>query len=324
MMLNTPLDNRRGVALIVTIMVVSFIIALSLEFNRTMRTHVASAGNVGQGLKALYVAQSGISYGMAMMSEDPPEADSLRDDWAVPDTLAKIAAASKGLLGGDFKLEIKDLSGRIPINLMVDNEKVKKVFTRLLRQEKFDLDTDTTNTIVDSTMDWIDSADQEDDFNRLYGAENDYYQSLDKPYQCKNGPLDAIEELLLVKGVSPQLFWGAEDKPGIGNCVTVYSQEGARINLNTAEPAVLEALSNDYDGKTLAGLREDATDAELESGQWYKDKIDKDFTSIVSTTSRFFQLTSMGHYGDASKEVACVIERNPDNRKIRILTWKLE
>lgn len=323
MMLRNLLYDNRGVALILTIMVVSFVIALSLEFNREMRTQVAAAGNVGQGLKAFYVAKSGVSYGLAVLAQDPPESDSFRDAWAEKKDLTARANTAAGMLGGSVELEINDLSGRIPINLLVDSDKVKDVFKRLLGQERFGLESDTINTIVDSTMDWIDSADQEDDFHRLYGAEDDYYQSLNPPYHCKNGPMDTPEELLLVKGVTRELFFGTEGNPGLREYITVYGDDKSRINMNTAPAPVLEALCNDYDGETLAGLREDATDAELESGQWYKDKIVKDFDALAATTSNRFQLVCSGRYGDAVRQVLAVVERNPDNKDIQTLAWKI-
>jgi len=55
-----------------------------------------------------------------------------------------------------------------------------------------------------SILDWRDP----DDLYRMNGAEPDYYQSLKEPYRCKNGNLDSIEELLLVRGVTPELFYG--------------------------------------------------------------------------------------------------------------------
>src|SRR5258708_24830817 len=39
------------------------------------------------------------------------------------------------------------------------------------------------------------------------GAEDDYYSSLAQPYHCKNGPLESLEELLLVKGVTSNLLF---------------------------------------------------------------------------------------------------------------------
>ena len=322
MILVKLLRDNRGVALIITIMIVSLIVALSLQFTRTMFTHVASAGNVGHGLKALYAAKSGISCGRAVLKEDDREFDSLKDDWANSENMAIITAASKGSLGGGgFELKIEDESGKIPINLIVDNDNIKNVFTRLLELEKFDLDTDTVSTVVDSTMDWIDMADEGDDFYRLNGAEDDYYMSLEKPYHCKNAPLDAPEELLLVKGITPEIFYGTEEKPGIGKYLGVYGKGDAKINANTADPDVLEALSNEGD---LAGARDDATDAELETGDWYKDKIVTDFQSLVSTTREYFQITSTGQFGDMKKTVVAVVKRDKDKGEIWTLSWKVE
>ena len=56
----------------------------------------------------------------------------------------------------------------------------------------------------DCILDWLDS----DDTPRETGIESDYYTSLG--YQAKNGPIDTIEELLLVKGVTPQSLFGSD------------------------------------------------------------------------------------------------------------------
>lgn len=58
--------------------------------------------------------------------------------------------------------------------------------------------------IADAILDWID----EDDEPREFGAEIEYYSGLG--YGPKNGPLDTLEELLLVRGVTPDLLFGAD------------------------------------------------------------------------------------------------------------------
>ena len=60
--------------------------------------------------------------------------------------------------------------------------------------------------IADSILDWMD----EDDDPREFGAEADVYSSLDPPYAPKNGPLESIDELLLVEGVTPWLLYGTD------------------------------------------------------------------------------------------------------------------
>ncbi len=63
-----------------------------------------------------------------------------------------------------------------------------------------------TEDVADAILDWMD----EDDEPREFGCEAEYYLTLDPPYQPKNGPLESIEELLLVRGVTPTLLFGAD------------------------------------------------------------------------------------------------------------------
>ena len=58
--------------------------------------------------------------------------------------------------------------------------------------------------IVNSILDWIDPDDQ----THPEGAETEYYQGLNPPYAAKNGPIDDISELLLIKGVTPEIYYG--------------------------------------------------------------------------------------------------------------------
>ena len=61
-----------------------------------------------------------------------------------------------------------------------------------------------TDDVADNILDWIDA----DDTARPNGVESQYYGQLNPPYQPRNGPPTSIEELLLVKGVTPELLFG--------------------------------------------------------------------------------------------------------------------
>jgi hypothetical protein len=61
-----------------------------------------------------------------------------------------------------------------------------------------------TLDVADAILDWLDA----DDEPRENGAEIETYSALG--YACKNGPPDTIEELLLVRGVTPDLLFGAD------------------------------------------------------------------------------------------------------------------
>jgi hypothetical protein len=59
----------------------------------------------------------------------------------------------------------------------------------------------------------------------LLGAESDYYLSLEQPYRAKNAPFVSPFELLLVKGITRDIFYGDPDLgiPPLTELVTAYS-----------------------------------------------------------------------------------------------------
>jgi general secretion pathway protein K len=127
-----------------------------------------------------------------------------------------------------------DESGKIDLNLAPEVILRNLMNSLNLPGEDKDL---LVNTLVDSILDWRDP----DDFHRLQGAENDYYQSLPHPYQAKNGNFDTVEELILVKGVTPEILYGNDQKPGLVDFLTVQAKTN-KINLNAASKSVLMAL----------------------------------------------------------------------------------
>ena len=93
--------------------------------------------------------------------------------------------------------------------------------------------------MVDSIIDWLDF----DDEPSVNGAETDYYSSLDPPYAAKNGPMDSIEELLLIPGITPEFYFGDPDDEQVplNKLLTVHGHPEGKLNINTAELEVLEA-----------------------------------------------------------------------------------
>ena len=63
-----------------------------------------------------------------------------------------------------------------------------------------------TLEISEAIFDWID----EDDDVRANGAENAHYQTQTPPYECKNGKLETLDELLLIRGITPPLLFGED------------------------------------------------------------------------------------------------------------------
>lgn len=63
-----------------------------------------------------------------------------------------------------------------------------------------------TQEIADAILDWVD----DDTAVRDYGAESEYYQGLNPPYECKNAPLESLDELMLIRGVTEELLFGED------------------------------------------------------------------------------------------------------------------
>ncbi|HUK42024.1 MAG TPA: hypothetical protein VLX11_13290, partial [Candidatus Acidoferrales bacterium] len=131
--------------------------------------------------------------------------------------------------------------GKININ-RADENLLRRVFTNLGVEEP------RRSILVDSILDWIDA----DDLHRQNGAENDYYLSLSPPYTARNGPLDSVEDLLWIRGMTPELFFGSppsqsgpgaeEGRISLAQIFTVDSPID-RVNLRTAPAEVIHAIT---------------------------------------------------------------------------------
>ena len=145
-----------------------------------------------------------------------------------------------------------DEGGRLSLN-KIDDALLTRVITNLMRggNTTKGMDRRATNevsTVVDSILDWRDA----DHLKRAHGAESEFYLKRRPSYRAKNGFFDSPEELLLVRGVTPALFYGHDGIPGLREVFSVYSRSN-NIHLRNASPAVLQALLG-FDADTAADL----------------------------------------------------------------------
>lgn len=229
------LQNNSGIALITVLLIISILIFVSVELNRSSHAEIYAAANVSDGIKLTYIAKSGFYAGTALLINAKNDNASLRDDWAKSELLS---VRSRSLFpDGYFVVQIEDESGKIPLNKLVNeneyNQDIREILIRLLSLPEFRLDEKDVAAIVDAIKDWIDP----DDIVTGDGAESSYYARHDPPYATKNAPLDCLEELLMIKGIDKELFTGTKERPGLAQYVTVYGD--GFININTAPQMVL-------------------------------------------------------------------------------------
>jgi general secretion pathway protein K len=201
--------SDRGIALVMVLWVLMLLSVIVGEFCYSMKTQVNITANYKESTEAYYIALAGINnaiYNMVYQTVIPPPADGAQADeeaieWRINTEIPPIDYA-----GGRVTVWIDNESGRTNINL-ADRDLL------MLMLSGVELEDEEKEIIVDSILDWRDT----DDLRRLHGAETEYYQSLPQPYSAKNGPFDTVEELLLVRGVTPEIYYG-----GLERMVTVF------------------------------------------------------------------------------------------------------
>ncbi|MCF8055897.1 MAG: general secretion pathway protein GspK [Desulfocapsa sp.] len=381
-------NNQKGMALLLTISLVSVLAIVTLRFSQTMRQEYIVSAGLKNSVRLGEMARSGVTIAeeILLLDRQDNSYDSLHDSWAL--------LADEDLTSlfeqGSLKVSVADETGKFQINAMVirkrkdsnktdettnpddggdgdadgegnvdgegnidgegnseegegkkkltEEEKqkqresdVRNILWRLLREEPFLVEDGDARGIIDSLIDWIDSGDA--DGEEEYGAEDSYYQSLDPPYSCKNGPIESIEELLLVKGFSRELLYGTEETPPLAPLLTALGNDG-RININTAGPSLLQALAFDLDKGTVEAMisfREDENNKEqLVSNQWYKDvpSFPGDIAEIikkqdlVTIAGRYFTIAATAEFNSQTKTIISTVERA--SKEIAILKWQSE
>lgn len=212
--------RRRAMVLILVIIVVALLTLGGLTFSELMLSEHRAAKLVLQQAQARAAADSAIEAAKYFLSL-PIDMQHELGGWYNNETQFRGV-----LLGDDADPRARsrftvvaptadDGSGFTGLRYGIEDESTKLNLNALLAIEKKTPGAGKslllalpgmTDDIADAILDWMDP----DDEPREFGAEVDYYLSLDPPYVPKNGPLETIEELLLVRGVTPALLFGAD------------------------------------------------------------------------------------------------------------------
>ena len=334
------IGNDRGIALLLVISVTTILVAVALEYNRRARFAVLSTAAARDRLTLSQMGSSGIQAAMALLAKDRAESDidSLQEDWANPDKIKELLEQIP-FDDGELSVVINDEMGRIQVNALVTfpesrnfSESQRMLLERYLNYFRNSAEETPEDSqppaIINSLKDWLDSGD-DDAITGLSGAESSYYQDLNPPYASRNGPIADINDLLLVKGITPELFYGGSEQPGIAQFLTVFGmQPGAgtsfifpgKININTAELPVLVAMlpSENTDlAQAFFELRQEAAadqDAhDFSNTVWYKsvpglEGINLD-QNLITTASDIFRITSMASLNEHKLTTTSVVRR---------------
>ncbi len=225
--------SEKGIALLMVLWVLTILMVLVLSFSFMTRTETYATLSFKERAEKKFLAEAGIERAiMELFYRNVNKNQSIvlegREVWKIDGTSYKSQMGE-----GEYSVRITDESGKININTITDAN--SDILRNLLKN--LGVPEEEVNTIVDSILDWKDA----DDLHHLSGAESDYYMSLPNPYKAKNANFDTLEELLLVKGMTPEILYGEGDKRGIIDFLTVNSKN-SKINVNAAPKEVLMAI----------------------------------------------------------------------------------
>jgi len=346
--LNQFKDNR-GIALLMALGSIALMLAAVLQSNINAKFAIEATAVTKERHELTYDAMSGIIIAQAILIKDkqdnPKGYDALCEDWGRQDKIGEILRCLPPGAGKPTKLVISDELGKIQVNALVDAKTGKinqwqydlwwDAIDDIVSSPTYESDYDIINeskSIIDCIVDWIDFNDE---LHGINSVESDFYEGLETPYKARNNYLTNINELLLVKGFSKQLFNAAN----ISNYVTVYGQSisknsvifPGKINVNTADRGVLRLLIKEgYEDFLMDVIkyRDERNDDggcfnDLQTVQRYEESTDVVFKhkDIMTTQSHLFRVDSTATINKTRKTVTAILLRTQDSKTKR---WKCE
>ncbi len=332
--------SGRGMVLVVVLVVVSLLTLAALTFSQLMLAERQATELAGRRLQARALAQSGIDYVRLMLAQDetslmergglynnPYE---LSGNLVVDDTdgrrRGRFAVISPGLQNGYYsgvRYGLEDESTKLNLNVVVQFDAEQAGTGREILMKLPGM----TEDIADAILDWIDA----DDETRDYGAESDYYSAQVPGYAPKNGPLDSIDELLLVRDVTPWLLYGVDanrngntdsTEPDSQSLVDVDNTDGS-LNSGWASYLTVHSMESNTseEGESKIDLNQDDLEtlydelAEALSAEWatfivaYRQNGPSTSTNTQQQQQASgIQKASINFEGQASQEIGSVLD----------------
>lgn len=213
---NIDVPDRSGSVLILVLVVIAMLTLGAYSFSEIMISESEATAMHGRQAESRAFADSGIELAAAVIAVPESEEDAslyhnpnrfrgvlLRESENARGRgyFSVVAPVETDPAGTALRNGLIDESGRLNLNRLLSFE-LDETQTREMLMYLPNM----TEEVADAILDWID----DDEILRPYGAESDYYTSLDPPYESRNGALESIDELLQVAGVTADLLYGED------------------------------------------------------------------------------------------------------------------
>jgi len=180
--------GKKGFVLVAILWLKVLLIAMVAISARNSRLDMKVRAVRTEELRCKWAGRAGLEKAVGILNEDTRESDSLLDLWSDNDEDFNDIPLEECR----FTVRVIDESSKLNINIATK--------AQLLELP------DMLEEIADAIIDW---RDKNDDMSGL-GVEGGYYETLTYGYKIRNGPFKTIRELLLVKDVTEDLFYGED------------------------------------------------------------------------------------------------------------------
>jgi len=312
---------------IVVLCMIILLEVLLLGFNYRCRMHLRAVEDLRRSQQALHCARAGLNIAIAAIRD----ANDICTDRGLLYRLS--GENSFSVDDGECTVAITEENGKLNLNLLKDKngELNRTRIDQLLQLIDLLNQEDGGNShigysLVPCIIDWTDKDDQVTYLpfikHENLGVESDYYSDLTPSYRCKNKPLEAIDELLLIKSVTPQIVERTRD------FVTVYGD--GEIDINCAPKRVIESLSGKMDPALAKMIVERRKAKPFDSMMELRDvpgmtdsiyyAIKK--TGTVKPSDRYFHVTSQANVGRLSRTIVTILRQNNETKNVEVLLYK--
>jgi general secretion pathway protein K len=251
------LRDTRGTALVLTLLVIITLAGLTLAFSSESGVELTLAGYMKDGTRAYQLARSGVEIALELMARDEDfEMDTFNEKWRQYGSIPSTEGTTEE--GVSFYGGMVDENSKININLLRNSQgeidekreaQMRRLFRALgIKEER-----------LNPVLDWLDA----DDIERQDGAEAYFYQNLEEPYECANGPFLTVGQVFLVRGMREFERFGEKKSKRLLDFLTIYSD--GKININTAPKEVIESLGENMDSALAEAIVESRKEEKFES-----------------------------------------------------------